>query len=74
MNAKDQILDPSPTTKTPVDEAPVVRESSSVMDPLVDWVRDQLGEITSSPWGQAAIAMAAFILLAKLVEIGRAHV
>ena len=68
MNPQDQILDPSPATKTPVDGPPVVRESSSVMDPLVDWVRDQLGEITSSPWGQAAIAMAAFILLAKLVE------
>ena len=59
----------SPPSLPPVKETTPVVESSSVMDPLVDWVRDQLGEITTSPWGQAAIAMGVFLLLAKLIEL-----
>jgi MscS family membrane protein len=69
MNPLDQTTVLSPTSLPPLEEAPAVSESSSAMDPMVDWVRDQLADATSSPWGQAAIAMGAFLLLAKLIEI-----
>lgn len=69
MNPLDQTPAPTFTSPPPIEETPAAVEGGSVMDPIVDWVRDQLGEITSSPWGQAALAMGAFLLLAKLVEI-----